>query len=197
MASSTRPRCAQLVHGVDDRADVAVHDPLARGAELGAVAEVVERGMGSRGLRWCRGRRMRTVMDFGRSRPTRILSSGSWHGAVQGLAGEAGEVDRDVLGLERTLDVRAEADWAFGALADEDAAALSGDDQAFFAQLAQGVLHGHRRDVVRLRQLLPGRQLVARRELLGQDGSTKSVRDLHIWRSWVVRVQGHRVSSGS
>jgi hypothetical protein len=33
--------------------------------------------------------------------------------AVQGLAGEAGEVDRHVVGLERALDVGAESDWAF------------------------------------------------------------------------------------
>jgi hypothetical protein len=54
--------------------------------------------------------------------------------AVQGLAGEAGEVDRDLWLLECSLDVWPEADGSLAASSDEDAAALAGDDEALVAQ---------------------------------------------------------------
>ncbi|MGH3717997.1 MAG: hypothetical protein ACRDRI_03980 [Pseudonocardiaceae bacterium] len=45
-----------------------------------------------------------------------------------------------MLGVEGAFDVGPEANGAFGAFPDEDAAALPGDDESFFPQLAQGVL---------------------------------------------------------
>ena len=56
--------------------------------------------------------------------------------AVQGLAGEPGEVDRYLGLLERLLDMRAQRDSPGGALADEHAAALAGHDQPIVAQHA-------------------------------------------------------------
>ena len=88
--------------------------------------------------------------------------------------------------LEGALNDGAQADGAGGALADEDAAALARDDEAFFAQDADRLLDGHARDAVALGELVAGRQLVARLELLGQDRGAQCAGDLDVGRARVV-----------
>lgn len=159
---------AQFGDCVGDGANVAVHDRGRSGAELGAVGEVVNAARD--GQRGCGVRDEDAHGDgLGAEAAGSDLVERLLHRAVQGLAGEAGEVDRNVLGLEGAFDVRAQADRAFGALADEDPAPLAGHDQAFFAQLAQRVLHRHGGDVVGLGQLVARWELVTGGELLRED----------------------------
>ena len=86
----------------------------------------------------------------------------------------------------------AQSDGACGAVANEHAAALARDDEAFFAQDADRLLDGHAGDAVALGELAARRQLVARLERLGEDRGAQCAGDLDVGRSRVVGVERHR-----
>lgn len=180
---------AQLAYGIGDAAGIVDHDAVHPGAESGIVRAV--RSADGRSLRdphvgdedadvdarWCQAADSDLVERF-------------LKGSVESFAGESGEVDGDVAAGESLLDVGAESRRPFGAIADEDAAALAGHDKAFILQVAQGALDRCPREAVVLGQHLVGGQLLPRGQLLRSDGCAKAARDLLVGRAVVVRVQG-------
>ncbi|BCJ45023.1 hypothetical protein GCM10010168_84030 [Actinoplanes ianthinogenes] len=89
---------------------------------------------------------------------------------MQGLAGEAGEVERDVELLERGLDVRPQPHRAIGLGADERATPLPTDDQAIVAKDAERGLDGLAGYAVALGEV------VLRRQALAESGPAKAPR---------------------
>lgn len=126
---------AQLGDVVDDRERVPTHDLLSALAECWAVSSGVHGGR-NRPRHARVGNEDAHVDRLGCESTDADLVQGLLHDSVQRLAGEAGKVDRHALGLESAFDVRAESNRAFGALADEHAAALPGHDQSLVAQFA-------------------------------------------------------------
>src|SRR5262249_55947628 len=114
------------------------------------------------------------------------------NGAEERLGGEAEEVDGDVRMLEGALHDRAQADRPGGAFAHEHAAALAGDDEAFFATEADPGLDGQAGDAVALGELVAGRELLSGLQGLGEDCGTQGAGDLYVGRTRIVRVErGH------
>ena len=179
----------QLVDRVADGLGVAPGDGGARAAEVRVVGQVLG-AAGQRPGRGGVGQQHADADGLGRQAAGADLVERLLDDAVQGLAGEAGEVDRDVWLLEGALDVRAQADRSLGALADEHAAALPADDEALVAQDAERLLDGLAGDAVALGQLVadgsrsPGASC-------GQDRGAQHVRDLHVGRPRVVRIEAH------
>jgi hypothetical protein len=90
--------------------------------------------------------------------------------AVEGLAGEAGEVDGDLGALEGSLDVGSQADGSLAASSDKDAASLAGDDEALVAQDAERLLHGHAGHAVALGEFVARGELVTGAEVVDRAG---------------------------
>lgn len=105
-----------------------------------------------------------------------MFSYAPWQGEQRGRNGgdERGELRVEVVDLEGALDVRAQAHRPGGALADVDAAALPGDDQALLAQHPHGLLHGHPGHAVSLGEFVAGGQLLAGGDLAGEDRGAQS-----------------------
>jgi hypothetical protein len=133
-----------LVH---DRLGVSVHDALGATSDCRDVSVV-----GCAGRDGCRCAEVREQDangdGFWREAAGADLVEWFGHRAMEGLAGEAGEVDRDVRALERGFDVWAEADGLLGAGANEGAGSLARDDQPFVAEDAQRGLDGFAGDAV-------------------------------------------------
>ena len=149
LADWTRPRSASSAHRLGDRVSVPAGDRLGPFAECGLVGQVL--GAARDGPRPAGvGDQDADVDAVGDELPAADLVQRLLHHSVQGLAGEPGEVDRHLGLLERALDVRAQGDCPGCALADEDPAALPGDDQALIAQQADGLLDRHAGNAVTL-----------------------------------------------
>jgi hypothetical protein len=117
---------------VDDGQGVAAHDLGGTVAELGAVGQIFDVA-GERHGRGGVGDEDADVDGLGGQAADSDFVEWFLHDALQGLSGEAGEVDDDVLGVEGAFDVGTQADGTFGAFADEDPAALPRDDESFVA----------------------------------------------------------------
>jgi hypothetical protein len=120
-----------------------------------------------------------------------------WSG-TRCLAFEAGYplgelIEVSTQGLDRRI---APLPWLFllraaGAVGNEDASALVGDDDSLVAQDGHGVVDGHGRDAVLAGELAPGGELLAGRERAAHYLAPEVVGDLQVGRPGIVCVRRH------